>query len=196
MNCARQLPGLSNGALVEIVLRPRGYANSEELAIVLFAPTTLEELKASYTSELIPTPPGEKQMMKRPPRPKELGGWWLINEKYDPCGEGEGRGALNCALIEHKKADEALNTEWQRLLTVITPDKKKSLITAQKKWLKASASICAKERAKDRGYHPWGLAYETSCLAKNKINRAEQFQVLRECISGGEENCQQLEKKP
>jgi uncharacterized protein YecT (DUF1311 family) len=195
INCASPLPGLSNGTLIEIQLRPRGHANSEELALVLFAPTTLEQLKASYTHQLIPTPPGQKQMMKRPPRPNELGGWWFIREKYDPCGEGEGRGAWICSAIEHKKADEVLNSEWSRLLNVITPDKKKALITTQKKWLKECSVECAKEGV-DRGYHPWGLAYETSCLAREKRERSIEFRELNECIRSGKLDCPQLKNKP
>lgn len=110
MNCARPLPGLSNGALVEIKLRPRGYKNSEEIELTLFAPTSFEELKASYTYKFIPTPPGQKQKVKRTQRPKELGGWWFARENYDSCGEGEGRGSWICASIADKKADELLNS--------------------------------------------------------------------------------------
>jgi uncharacterized protein YecT (DUF1311 family) len=195
VSCDLPHPGLSDGVLIEIKLRPRGYENSEELELVLFAPTTLEELKASYTHQLIPTPPGQKQMMKRPPRPNELGGWWFIREKYDPCGEGEGRGAWICSAIEHKKADEVLNSEWSRLLNVITPDKKKALITTQKKWLKECSAECAKEGV-DRGYHPWGLAYETSCLAREKRERSIEFRELNECIRNGKLDCPQLKNKP
>ena len=195
MNCASPLPGLSNGTLIEIQLRPRGYENSEELALVIFAPTTLEEIKASYTYQLIPTPAGKKQMMKRPPRPKGLGGWWFIREKYDPCGEGAGRGAWICSAIEHKKADEALNAEWKRLLTVITPDKKQGLIITQKKWLEECSAECTKEGV-DRGYHPWGLAYETFCLAREKRERSIEFRELNECIRSGKLDCPQLKEKP
>ena len=195
MNCARPLPGLSNGALVEIKLRPRGYENSEEIELTLFAPDRLEELKASYTYQLTPTPPGQKQMKKSPPRPKELGGWWFIRENYDPCGEGTGPGAWICSAIEHKKADEVLNAEWNRLLNVIAPDKKKALITTQKKWLKESKAECAKEGV-DRGYHPWGLAYETSCLAREKNERSIEFRELNECIRSGKLDCPDLKNKP
>lgn len=195
VNCRSPLSGLSNGGLVEIQLRPRGYENSEEIELTLFATTSLEELKASYTFQLIPTPPGQKQIKKSPPRPKELGGWWFIRENYDPCGESAGGGAWICSAIEHKKADELLNSEWNRLLKVITPDKKKALIAIQEKWLKECQAECAKEGV-DRGYHPWGLAYETSCLAREKRERSTEFRELNECIRSGRLDCPQLKDKP
>jgi len=195
INCASPIAGLSNGALVEIELRPREYQNSEELALVVFASTTLEEIKASYTYQLVPTPPGQKQMKKSPPRPRELGGWWFIRENYDPCGEGSGRGAYNCAAIKHKKADDTLGVEWSRLLNKVASGKKKELVPIQEAWLKACSAKCAKEGV-DRGYHPWGLAHETSCLAVAKLNRSSELQTLYECISGGRKDCPQLRNKP
>ena len=194
MNCARPLPGLSNGALVEIKLRPHGYENSEDIELTLFAPTSLEELKASYTFQLIPTPPGQKQMKKSPPRPKELGGWWFVREDYDPCSAG-GEGAWICSAIEHKKADELLNSEWNRLLKVITPDKKKALIAIQKKWLKECQTECAKKGVTE-GYHYHELAYETFCLAREKRGRSVEFRELNECIRSGKFDCPQLKDKP
>lgn len=182
INCNLPLTGLSNGALVEINLRPRGYKNSEEIELIVFAPSPLTEIKYADIHVVVPT------------NRKELGGWWFVREEYDYCSEGEGRGVWICSAIDHKKADEELNTEWNNLLTVIKPDKKKIIISTQKKWLKACSKTCAKEGAESGGYHPWGLAYETFCLARNKIDRAMEFRSLHECISGGKKNCHQLKK--
>ncbi len=139
--------------------------------------------------------PGEKQKVKRPPRPKELGGWWFIRENYDPCAEGAGRGTWICSAIKHKKADEELNYEWNRLLSVIKSDKKISLIATQRKWLKKCSTECAKEGI-DSGYHPWGLANETFCLASKKKERSIEFRELYDCINSGKLNCPQLKDKP
>ena len=67
MECARGMPDLANGALVEIELRPR--SSSEELVLTLFAPESLEELKASYMNHLTATSRGKKDTVKRPPFP-------------------------------------------------------------------------------------------------------------------------------
>jgi uncharacterized protein YecT (DUF1311 family) len=196
MKCVRHLPGLSNGALVEIQLRPRGYEDSEEIALELFDPNNFEALKDSYTEELIHTPPGEMQMVKRPPSPVALGRWWFIRERYDPCFEGAGRGVWICSALKHKKADELLNSEWRRLLTVIMPEKKRSFITTQKKWLKACESKCAQEGVKNGGYHPWPLAMETYCLANYKTDRAKEIESLYECINHGKGHCPKLKSIP
>lgn len=79
---------------------------------------------------------------------------------------------------------------------MITPDKKKSLISIQKKWLKACESKCAKKGAAYGGHHPWPLAIETMCLAQNKRERSEQFKSLYECIGSDEGHCQQLTNRP
>jgi uncharacterized protein YecT (DUF1311 family) len=195
ISCASPTFVPSNGALVEIKLRPLPYKNSERLELVIFAPTTLEEIKASYTYQLIPTPAGQKQMIKHPPRPKEVGGWWFIREEYNPCDESTDKGAWICSVINHKKADETLNTEWTRLLGVVAPATKHELISTQNKWRKACSAKCVK-KISDAGTHSWGLAYETSCLAEEKAIRSQKFRELYECIQSGKLDCPKLENKP
>jgi uncharacterized protein YecT (DUF1311 family) len=194
--CPERSPALSKRTLIEIELCPSGYLNCEELKLTIFGPTTLEHIKASYTYDPIPTLPGGKQRVKRPPRPKELGEWWFILETHDPCDDGTGWGAYVCSQLEDKKADEEIDMEWKKLLAAAAPKDKGGLISRQKTWLVTSNRKCAKEGQEWQPSHSWVLANEAMCMAEAKKKRSIEFRRLHDCIRSGKSKCPSLTSKP
>jgi uncharacterized protein YecT (DUF1311 family) len=189
--CSKALFGLAVGSLVEVGLRPGHLEGGEEIFLSIFPADAFEDLKASYVYELAPTPQGEKQNIRKHPRPKEIAQWWFVREGYDPCGEGYERGAWICASLKHKKADEALNEEWQRLISIVPQEDKETLNTRQKRWLKEMARACLNESG---ALFP--AASDLFCWARRKIKRSDQFRELYECIRSGRSQCPQLPSVP
>jgi uncharacterized protein YecT (DUF1311 family) len=172
--CIVQIYNLMKEIYIEIKVTEGPYENSERLFVTVFGPTTLEAIKASYAYKLIPTPLGKKQKVSRPPRPKEVAGWWFIRENHNPCDEGTNRGTWICSVIAHKKADESLNFEWKRLMSIVSKIHKKSLIANQNKWLKSCSEKCV-EKITEGASVSWGLSEEAFCLADQKIKRSKEI---------------------
>jgi uncharacterized protein YecT (DUF1311 family) len=187
-NCSFLANNPGRYSLLEIVTRPLGFPNSERLNLVIFHPTTIDDIKASYTYELVPTPKGQKQMMKHPPRPKELAHEAFIRELYNPCEEGGAGGTWICASMAYKKADESMNAEWNDLMNLIKGKEKKKLILLQNKWKKECQSNCAKAFGVG-GAFQFQNAHNEFCLADGRGKRAEQIKLLAECIRSKNNNC-------
>jgi len=185
--CERPLPDIPDGTIIEIALRERG-PGGEVLAVTLFEKSAYDDLLASYTYELVPTPPGMKQQVKRKPRPKEIVNWTLIRAGYNACDEGSDFGAIICANAKLYEADGKLNSDWRRLTGILSDKDRASVVSQQRSWLKEVFSSCKEKNV--MGWNDrWVYSFETICQAGKYELRAAQFRQAYECISTGKTNC-------
>jgi len=166
--CKRPMPSVHSGSLVEVyVEQPQFGAGSERMELSI-----VETTEHAY---------GQRTPAKIR--------WYLIRRDYNPGDEGSGYGTDIAASIEHRKVDEKLNEEWQRLIKVAEGKTRAELIRRQRQWLKAIDKRCRE----DGGAAPqWESAYFTMCLTDAFKKRIEEFQDLRKCIMEKRTSCPAL----
>ena len=191
--CERPLPDVPDKTIVEIEIRPR-CPGGEELDVTLFEPSVLDKLLASYPYELLPSLPGQMQTIKRKPRPKDIVNWRVMRANYDGCNEGSSRGAIICANAKLYEEDAKLNYEWRRLIGILPKKDRASVISQQRKWLKAHWNWC-KDKNEQGWTDQWVYSFETICRAEAYSKRTAQFKQACECISKGGANCLPLPKR-
>jgi uncharacterized protein YecT (DUF1311 family) len=166
--CKRPIPLVHTGSLVEVYVEQPQFGTGSERMEAAIVQTT-EHVYGQRTPAKIR--------------------WYLIRRHYNPGDEGSGNGAGIAASIEHRKADEKLNEEWQRLLKVVDEKKRSELIRRQRLWLKAIDKACRE----DGGAAPqWESAYFTMCLTDAFNKRVAVFQNLRNCILDKGTSCPAL----
>jgi uncharacterized protein YecT (DUF1311 family) len=166
--CKRPMPTVHAGSLIEVhVDQPQFGAGSERMEASIVQTT-----KHEYGQRT----PAETR-------------WHLIRQDYNPGDEGSGLGAGIVVRIEHRKVDEKLNEEWQRLLKVTDEKKRAEFIRSQRRWLKAIDKRCRE----DGGAAPqWEAVYFTECLTDAFKTRIEEFRNLRNCILEKRTSCPAL----
>ncbi len=166
--CKRPIALVRTGTLIELdVEQPQFAAGSERMTASIVQTTTHQY--------------GQRTPAKA--------WWYLIRHDYNPGDEGSGYGTEIGASIKHRKVDEKLNEEWQRLLKVVSEKKRTELIRRQRLWLKSIDERCRE----DGGAAPqWESAYFTMCLTDAFNERIQEFRNLRICILEKKASCPSL----